>query len=139
MAGLGLVAVLMGLVFACWVTHSITNPIGYALRVARAVASGALSSHIESLHRDEAVASVQRVSDIDGAMNVSNHEQGDGIEQINQAISQIDHTTQQNATLVEQAAAAAAAMRAQAGELEQVVSQFRLGATQPPARARLRA
>ena len=77
---------------------------------------------------DDVVASVQRVSDIVGEMSVANIEQSEGIAQINVAIGQMDEATQQNAALVEQAAGAAAAMHAQAGELEQVVSQFRLGA-----------
>ncbi|MGK5077031.1 methyl-accepting chemotaxis protein [Janthinobacterium sp. HLX7-2] len=75
---------------------------------------------------DDVVASVGRVSDIVGEISVANHEQSEGIEQINAAIMQMDQTTQQNAALVEQAAAAAAAMHEQAGELETLVSQFKL-------------
>jgi methyl-accepting chemotaxis protein len=71
---------------------------------------------------------VRRVTEIVGEITQANHEQTSGIEQINIAISQMDHVTQQNAALVEQAAAAAAAMQDQAGELNQVVSQFRLSA-----------
>ena len=56
-------------------------------------------------------------------------EQSAGIDQINQAISQMDATTQQNAALVEEAAAAAESMREQAGQLEQLVSTFRLANT----------
>jgi len=76
----------------------------------------------------EVVASVARVTSIVGEISLANHEQSEGIEQINAAITQMDQVTQQNAALVEQAAAAAAAMQEQAGELEQVVSQFRLHA-----------
>jgi methyl-accepting chemotaxis protein len=75
---------------------------------------------------DEVVASVKRVSDIVGEISLANTEQTDGIEQINIAIAQMDDVTQQNAALVEQAAAAAAAMQDQADALEQVVSQFRV-------------
>ncbi|WP_373991516.1 methyl-accepting chemotaxis protein [Duganella sp. BuS-21] len=75
---------------------------------------------------DEVQESVRRVTAIVGAITLANHEQTSGIEQINIAISQMDQVTQQNAALVEQAAAAAAAMQDQAGELNQVVSQFRL-------------
>jgi methyl-accepting chemotaxis protein len=78
---------------------------------------------------DEVVASVKRVSDIVGEITLANHEQTDGIEQINVAIGQMDQTTQQNAALVEEAAAAAAAMHDQAGALQEVVSQFRLAET----------
>ena len=75
---------------------------------------------------DEVVASVGRVSAIVGEISVANHEQSEGIEQINAAITQMDQTTQQNAALVEEAAAAAAAMHEQASELETLVSQFKL-------------
>ena len=77
----------------------------------------------------EVVASVGRVSEIVGEISVANHEQSEGIEQINAAIMQMDQTTQQNAALVEQAAAAAAAMHDQASELEALVSQFKLEET----------
>ena len=88
---------------------------------------------------EEVVASVGRVSDIVGEISVANHEQSEGIEQINAAIMQMDQTTQQNAALVEEAAAAAAAMHEQAGELETLVSQFKLeraetGSAKAPAR-----
>jgi methyl-accepting chemotaxis protein len=53
-------------------------------------------------------------------------EQSQGIEQINQAITQMDETTQQNAALVEQAAAAAQSMQDQAAELADAVSVFKL-------------
>ena len=53
-------------------------------------------------------------------------EQSQGIEQVNQAIAQMDETTQQNAALVEEAAAAAESLQDQAGALAQAVSVFRL-------------
>jgi methyl-accepting chemotaxis protein len=64
---------------------------------------------------NEVQDSVRRVTEIVGEITQANHEQTSGIEQINIAISQMDHVTQQNAALVEQAAAAAAAMQDQAG------------------------
>ena len=85
---------------------------------------------------EEVVASVGRVSEIVGEISVANHEQTEGIEQINAAIMQMDQTTQQNAALVEQAAAAAAAMHDQASDLEALVSQFKLEESrQAPLRA----
>ncbi|WP_319636933.1 methyl-accepting chemotaxis protein [Janthinobacterium aquaticum] len=78
----------------------------------------------------EVVSSVGQVSAIVGEISVANHEQSEGIEQINAAIMQMDQTTQQNAALVEQAAAAAAAMHGQANELEALVSRFVLHETQ---------
>ena len=54
------------------------------------------------------------------------HEQSDGIRQINQAIGQIDTTTQQNAALVEESASAAHAMSAQAAVMAELVGEFKL-------------
>jgi methyl-accepting chemotaxis protein len=54
-------------------------------------------------------------------------EQTSGIEQINVAVVQMDQVTQQNAALVEEAAAAAEAMQDQAAQLAQAVSVFRTG------------
>jgi methyl-accepting chemotaxis protein len=81
---------------------------------------------------DEVVTSVQRVTDIMAEINMANREQSSGIEQINIAITQMDHTTQQNAALVEQAAAAAAAMQDQAEQLDQLVCRFRLSTEAQP-------
>jgi methyl-accepting chemotaxis protein len=75
---------------------------------------------------DEVVASVRRVTDIMGEITAASREQSAGIEQVNQAIAQMDEVTQQNAALVEQAAAAAHSLQDQAGNLAQVVGLFRL-------------
>ncbi len=74
----------------------------------------------------EIVASVRRVTDIMGEITAASQEQTAGIDQINQAISQMDQVTQQNAALVEEAAAAAASLQDQAGALAEVVSGFKL-------------
>ena len=76
---------------------------------------------------DEIVASVKRVTDIMGEIMSASQEQTSGIEQINQAISQMDQVTQQNAALVEEAAAAAGSMQEQAASLVGAVSVFKLG------------
>ena len=55
----------------------------------------------------EIVASVQRVTDIMAEISAASQEQSAGIEQVNQTITQMDETTQQNAALVEEATAAA--------------------------------
>ncbi|HWI83615.1 MAG TPA: hypothetical protein VNT59_16410, partial [Ramlibacter sp.] len=68
-----------------------------------------------------------RVTDIMGEIAAASQEQTRGIEQVNQAITQMDQVTQQNAALVEEASAAAQSMREQAGELVQAVSLFKLG------------
>ena len=75
---------------------------------------------------NEVVASVQRVTDIMADISSAGDEQSAGIEQINQAVSEMDTVTQQNAALVEEAAAAAEAMQQQAANLERVVSIFQL-------------
>jgi methyl-accepting chemotaxis protein len=74
----------------------------------------------------EIVVSVRRVTDIIGEIASASQEQLDGIEQINTAISEMDETTQRNAALVEQASAAAAAMREQALALSGAVGVFTL-------------
>ncbi|WP_050468456.1 methyl-accepting chemotaxis protein [Herbaspirillum chlorophenolicum] len=76
---------------------------------------------------DQVVASVRHVADIVGEITAASSEQSDGIGQVNLAITEMDQTTQQNAALVEQAAAAAEAMQEQAARLSEVVSQFKLG------------
>ena len=75
---------------------------------------------------NQVVASVRRVTDIIGEITAASEEQTAGIEQINEAISQMDNVTQQNAALVEEAAAAAASLQDQAGNLARVVSVFKL-------------
>jgi methyl-accepting chemotaxis protein len=72
------------------------------------------------------VDSVRRVADILGEITAASLEQSAGIEQINEAITQMDDVTQQNAALVEQAAAAAQAMREQAARLADAVAVFRI-------------
>jgi methyl-accepting chemotaxis protein len=72
------------------------------------------------------VDSVKRVTDIMGEITAASSEQTDGIEQVNRAITEMDGVTQQNAALVEQAAAAAESMHEQASGLVQVVSVFNL-------------
>jgi len=77
---------------------------------------------------EEIVASVRNVTDIMGEITSASQEQTAGIEQINVAISQMDQVTQQNASLVEEAAAAAESMQEQAAKLARVVAVFRLDA-----------
>ncbi|KQQ94991.1 chemotaxis protein [Massilia sp. Leaf139] len=75
---------------------------------------------------DEVVASVKRVTDIMGEIANASTEQSAGIEQVNMSIIEMDSMTQQNAALVEEAAAAAQSLQDQAGELSRVVSIFKL-------------
>jgi methyl-accepting chemotaxis protein len=80
---------------------------------------------------NDIVAQVKRVADLIGEISASAHEQTSGIEQINQAIVQLDNVTQQNAALVEQAAAAADSLNQQAANMVQVVSIFKLEGGHP--------
>ncbi|WP_284507006.1 methyl-accepting chemotaxis protein [Caballeronia sp. GAFFF1] len=68
---------------------------------------------------------IKRVTDIMGEIASASNEQSRGIEQVNQAISQMDEVTQQNAALVEEAAAAAGSMEDQAKHLTAAVGVFR--------------
>ncbi|WP_033365742.1 methyl-accepting chemotaxis protein [Bordetella sp. FB-8] len=78
----------------------------------------------------EIVASVKRVTDIMGEISAASQEQSSGIDQVNLAVSQMDTTTQQNAALVEQSAAAALSLQDQSAELSKVVSMFKLDGSQ---------
>jgi methyl-accepting chemotaxis protein len=73
------------------------------------------------------VSSVRRVTDIMAEISHASAEQTAGIEQVNQAIGQMDEATQQNSALVEQATAASAALNEEAVALAKVVSVFTLG------------
>ena len=72
------------------------------------------------------VSSIQQVTDIMGNITTASQEQSGGIEQVNQAISEMDEVTQQNAALVEESAAAAGSLHDQAANLATVVSVFKL-------------
>jgi methyl-accepting chemotaxis protein len=72
------------------------------------------------------VASVQQVNDIIARISVASNEQAEGIAEVNNAVGQMDDMTQQNAALVEQAAAAAASLHEQTLNLSQAVSIFKL-------------
>jgi methyl-accepting chemotaxis protein len=85
---------------------------------------------------DEARDAVARVRGIMSEIEAATHEQSDGIEQVNHAIAQIDEVTQRNAALVEEAAAAAQSLEAQADALREAVAVFNLGG-EAQARARV--
>ncbi len=80
----------------------------------------------------QVVDSVRHVTEVVGEISAASREQEAGIAQINQAIVEMDTVTQQNAALVEQAAAAASSLQEQAGGLAQLVSMFRIDAALPP-------
>ncbi|CAH2796729.1 MAG: Methyl-accepting chemotaxis sensor/transducer protein [uncultured Paraburkholderia sp.] len=74
----------------------------------------------------EVTQAVARVTDIMGEIAAASAEQSRGIEQVNLAITQMDEVTQQNAALVEEAAAASKSLEDQGKQLNQSVSFFRL-------------
>jgi methyl-accepting chemotaxis protein len=80
---------------------------------------------------NEVVASVKRVTDIMSEIALAGQEQSAGIAQVNQAIAQMDQVTQQNAALVEEAAAAADSMRDQATQLSTIVGRFKVADEAP--------
>lgn len=74
----------------------------------------------------EIQASVKRASHLMEEIAVASEAQSKDIEQVNQAVSEMDRVTQQNAALVEQASAAALSLKAQSGQLETAISVFRM-------------
>lgn len=92
----------------------------------------------------EMVASIRRVTDIVGEISAASNEQSMGVAQVGEAVAQMDKVTQQNAALVEEMAAAASSLKAQAQELVQTVAVFKLGmgddvTAHPPPAAAVRA
>jgi len=105
------------------------------------VAHGAKQVEDAGRTMDDIVGAVKRVTDIMGEIAAASEEQSSGIEQVNRAITQMESVTQQNAALVEEAAAAAESLQQQAAGLVSEVSRFQVtqeqtGAARPaPARA----
>jgi methyl-accepting chemotaxis protein len=75
----------------------------------------------------DVVGSIRRVTDIMGEISAASTEQASGVASVGEAVMQMDQATQQNAALVEQMAAAAASLNAQAQELVQTVAVFKGG------------
>ncbi len=76
----------------------------------------------------EIVSSIRRVNDIVGEISNASAEQSTGVAQVRDAVTELDQNTQHNAALVEESAAAAAALRVQSQDLVRAVAVFRLGA-----------
>jgi methyl-accepting chemotaxis protein len=76
---------------------------------------------------EEIVGAVKKVTDIVAEIAAASREQSSGIEQVNKAVMQMDTTTQQNAALVEEAAAASQAIVEQAQALNSLVSRYNVG------------
>jgi methyl-accepting chemotaxis protein len=75
----------------------------------------------------EIVAAVKKVTDIVGEIAAASSEQSTGIDQVNRAVSQMDETTQQNASLVEEAAATSQAIVERVNTLDALISKYALG------------
>jgi aerotaxis receptor len=96
------------------------------------VSVGKVSAGMTQVHRagatmEQVVSSVKQVTAIMHEISVASREQSIGVDQVNQAIAHMDQVTQQNAALVEEAAAAAKSLALEAGGLTQAVSLFKFG------------
>jgi methyl-accepting chemotaxis protein len=92
------------------------------------VADGGKLADSAGAAMQDIVRSVQEVAGLMGQIAGASQEQSLGIDQVNEAVGQMDDTTQRNAALVEEAAAAAQSLSEQAAQLEQVVGLFKLDA-----------
>jgi len=92
------------------------------------VAKGAEQVDAAGVTMTEVVAAIEQVRAIVAEISSASTEQSTGVHQVGEAVAQMDRTTQQNAALVEESAAAAESLRQQAGQLLQGVSAFKLGA-----------
>jgi len=75
----------------------------------------------------EVVTAIRRVTDIMGEVSAASNEQSAGVAQVGEAVTQMDQTTQQNAALVEESAAAADSLKVQAQQMLEAVAVFKLG------------
>jgi methyl-accepting chemotaxis protein-1 (serine sensor receptor) len=89
------------------------------------VKSGSLLAQEAGQTMNGIIVAVQRVTDIMGEISAASEEQSGGIDQVARAVTQMDEVTQQNAALVEQAAAAAASLESQAQALRAAVAIFK--------------
>jgi len=93
------------------------------------VDAGAALVHEAGETMAEIVSAVTRVTDIMGEISSASDEQSRGIDQVGQAVAEMDRVTQQNASLVEESAAAAAALEEQAARLNETVAVFKINRT----------
>ncbi|MDB5791636.1 MAG: chemotaxis protein [Massilia sp.] len=92
---------------------------------------GAISVNEAGSSMGHIVASVQQVNDIIERISVASTEQAEGIAEVNRAVGQMDDMTQQNAALVEEAAAAAESLHEQTVNLSRAVSVFQIEGVEP--------
>lgn len=96
--------------------------------------SGLVNQSGETL--EEIVTAVKKVSDIVAEISTASDEQASGIEEVNKAVIQMDELTQQNAALVEEAAAASESLGEQATALDRLMASFNTGNDTRPAKTR---
>ncbi|WNP34238.1 methyl-accepting chemotaxis protein [Enterobacter kobei] len=102
------------------------------------VDAGSVLVHEAGETMAEIVSAVTRVTDIMGEIASASDEQSRGIDQVGQAVAEMDRVTQQNASLVEESAAAAAALEEQASLLNDTVAVFKVNRRPPAAVANAR-
>jgi methyl-accepting chemotaxis protein len=90
------------------------------------VEAGGAQVHQAGATMSEIVQSIQHVTEIMGNIATASAAQTQGIQRVNEAITEMNQVTQQNAALVEEAAAGARSMQDQAAQLEDVVRIFKL-------------
>jgi methyl-accepting chemotaxis protein len=93
---------------------------------ARTVQAGGLLATQAGQAIDGLREQVRQVSDLVALITAASVEQGTGINQVSDAVTQLDRATQQNAALVEESAAAAASLQQQAEDMARIVAVFRL-------------
>jgi methyl-accepting chemotaxis protein I, serine sensor receptor len=99
---------------------------GLILTSVERVKSGSLLAREAGQTMNEIIVAVRRVTDIMGEISAASEEQSSGIDQVARAVTQMDDVTQQNAALVEEAAAAAASLESQAQALRAAIAIFKL-------------
>ncbi len=92
----------------------------------RQVEDGTRLVHVAGETMTQIVAEVERVTRLIQELAAASREQANGLDEVNRAVGQMDHVTQQNAALVEQASAAAEALKQQAQQLVRSVAVFKL-------------
>lgn len=98
----------------------------------RQVEAGTQQADSASSTMASIMTSVQRVNALVDEIAMASNEQRAGIGEVNTAVGDMDHTTQQNATLVEQASLAASQLQAEAQRLDEAVARFKLTEAQAP-------
>ena len=92
------------------------------------VARGTVQADQAGATMAKVVSSIERVTGIMGEISAASNEQAIGVAQVGEAVTQMDHATQQNAALVEEMAAAASSLNAQSQNLVQTVAVFKVSA-----------